>query len=90
MSKSDGAGRFRVDNLFLREYNLYMKILREITPKSLMCGIGACPAIFETTKGSYVLVGKRVDAKKVGIANRVSKDEFVIEVPRDLIDKKLV
>ena len=55
-----------------------------------MCGIGACPAIFKTTKGSYVLVGKRVDAKKVGIANRVAKDEFVIEVPRDLIDKKLV
>ena len=55
-----------------------------------MCGIGACPAIFETTKSSYILIGKKGYAKKLGIANRVGKDEFVIEVPKDLIDKKLV
>ena len=78
-------------NLFVKEYNLYVKILREITPKTLrMCGIGACPAIFETTKSSYILIGKKGYAKKLGIANRVGKDEFVIEVPKDLIDKKLV
>ena len=51
--------------------------------------VGGCPAIFKTDKSSYVLIGKKVDAKGIKISDRVSKDEFVIEVPTELIDKKI-
>ena len=63
-------------------------IKKELTPKSMTCGWGMCPAIFETDNNSYLLVGKKVNAKKLGILNRVNKEEVLIEVPKNLIDKK--
>ena len=65
------------------------KIISEVTPKELYCGISSCPAIFETNKDSYILIGKNGKAKKLGISKRVGKDEFVVEVPKKLIDKKI-
>ena len=66
-----------------------MKIIRELTPKEMYCGVGACPAIFETDENSYVLIGKKIDADKLGIGKRVADDEVVVEVPRRLIDKSV-
>lgn len=66
-----------------------MKITKEVTPKELLCMIGGCPAIFRTDKKSYVLIGKKlnkVDSKK--IADRIAKDEFAVEIPIRLIDKR--
>ena len=65
-----------------------LKIVKELTPKAMACGIGACPAIFETSNGSYAIIGKTLNAKTLGIANRVGKDEILIEVPKTLLDKK--
>ncbi len=65
-----------------------LRITKERTPKEMLCGIGACPAIFETSRGSYAIIGKTLNAKALGISKRVGKDEILIEVPRALIDKK--
>ncbi|GAI07750.1 unnamed protein product [marine sediment metagenome] len=65
-----------------------LKITKDLTPKIEMCSIGPCPAIFETNKGSYALIGKKLNAKALNINKRVGKDEVLIEVPKGLIDKK--
>ena len=65
-----------------------LKIEKELTPKKMMCGIKVCPAIFETNKKSYAVIGKVLNAKALGIDKRIGKDEVLIEVPKKLIDKK--
>ncbi|MFA5993052.1 MAG: hypothetical protein WC796_05080 [Candidatus Pacearchaeota archaeon] len=66
-----------------------LKITKEITPKDMSCVLGACPAIFETNNSSYAVIGKVLDAKNLGIENRLGKNEVLIEVPKKLIDKKI-
>lgn len=66
-----------------------LKISKDLTPKDMYCGIGACPAIFETNNGSYAIVGKVLDAKSLGVSNRVGKNEVLIEVPRKLLGKRI-
>ncbi len=65
-----------------------MKITKELTPKAEMCAGMACPAIFETNKDTYALIGRKLDAKKLKIGQRVGKDEVLIEVPKELINSK--
>ena len=65
-----------------------LKITKELTPKIEMCGIGACPAIFETNQNSYAIIGKKINAQKLGISKRVGKDEVLIEIPRNILDSK--
>lgn len=61
--------------------------LRELTPQVLRCGIGSCPAIFETTNGTYILVGKQVAPAILAqeLAGRIAPGEFAVEVPRELL-----
>lgn len=63
-------------------------ILREITPESLKCGIGACPAIFATDRGTFVLIGKVMpSALPPTLVGRVGADETVVEIPAQLLEK---
>lgn len=61
--------------------------LKEITPKTLMCVVGACPAVYETDRGTIILVGCRLAADAVAdlLPNRVAPHEAAIEVPRELL-----
>jgi hypothetical protein len=63
--------------------------LREITPPEFICqNCSACPAVFETESGSYIIIGKKLSAAvQAQLKNRVADDEFVIEVPKGMIDK---
>ncbi len=66
--------------------------LIERTPSELRCSEGCCPAIYEKTskKGAeYLVIGKVVDAKKWGLNKKVGKDEILVSIPKDLIDKKI-
>ena len=65
-----------------------IKITKDLTPKEMQCVIGGCPAIFETNKGSYAVIGRVINAKSLGVKDRVGKDEILIEVPKGLIDNK--
>ncbi len=60
-----------------------MKV-KEITPKSLFCVVGACPSIFENKK-NYLIIGKLKNPKEYNLEKKVSKDEVLIEVPKELI-----
>ena len=67
-----------------------MKILKELTPKNMQCGIGACPAWFKTDRKTYLLIGKKIKNQNAirGLKNRISKDDAVIEVPLNLLSNK--
>lgn len=67
-----------------------LKIVEDLTSTEFVSSPeSGCPAVFKTNNKSYVLIGKRVDAKKLGISERVNLDgEIAIEVPKELIDGK--
>jgi hypothetical protein len=65
--------------------------LKEVTPAEFsVCHSGCasgCPAVFETENNSYVIIGKKLPASVVAqLDGRVAEDEFVIEVPKGMID----
>jgi len=62
--------------------------IKERTPMTMKCGIGACPAIFETSNGTYLIVGRRVSTEVAEqFKSRVSPDEEIIEIPKGLLDE---
>ena len=63
--------------------------LKEITPPEYICqSCSACPAVFETANDSYIIIGKKLSpSAQAQLKNRIADDEFVIEVPRGMIDK---
>ena len=71
------------------------KGFKEVTPKSLFCAYGACPAIYasEQDNENYLLIGKIIpkdSLEEVGLGNiktKIGKNEVLIEVHKDLIDK---
>jgi hypothetical protein len=61
--------------------------LKEITPEYLRCVIGTCPAVYETDRGTYILIGKVVKSADIGssLAERIGPDETVVEIPKELV-----
>ena len=69
-----------------------IQIKRELTPAQLKCGLGpACPAIFELTDGSLLLVGKLVAASDIpkDLLGRIAADEKAVVIPRALVSGSL-
>lgn len=62
--------------------------LNEVTPAAFVChSSSCCPAVFETENNSYVIIGKKLSAAALEqLAGRVGADEFVIEVPKGMIN----
>ena len=64
-------------------------IIKDMTPTSFQCVVGACPSFFETDKNTYILVGVQIhksEIKNLGIESRVGGNEVAIEIPKELID----
>ena len=61
-----------------------MKLI-EITPKHLCCGVGPCPAIFATDRGTYVIVGKRLTQEQIRelLPDKVAPHEDAVEISKD-------
>lgn len=59
----------------------------ESTPEDMRCAVGACNGIY-TKEGKYLIIGKQIDPKKVGLEKKVGEGEVLIEVPKKLIDEK--
>ena len=67
-----------------------MKKLKDLTPdyfKKSCFPLPGCPAIFEH-ETDYYIIGKLVYEKKLGVANRLSKGEVLIKLPKHIIDNK--
>ena len=62
--------------------------LTEVTPSRMRCLAGACPALFKTTRDTYVVVGRRVtDPTLIRVLeSRVAAEEELFEVPAALLD----
>ena len=62
--------------------------MKDVTPESFLCHTDdCCPAVFETEQNSYVIIGKKLDIESQKlVSDRVADDEFVIEVPKGMID----
>jgi len=61
-----------------------MKI-KEVTPKKSACIAGGCPAAFETDRGTYLIIGIKVDSSEALLQGKIGTGETVIEVPVGLI-----
>lgn len=61
--------------------------IKEITPKILFCGLAACPSLFETDSGKFLIIGKKLDKDNIPdeVKRKIGNDEMVIEVPKELI-----
>ncbi|MFC1513609.1 hypothetical protein ACFL5P_01235 [candidate division KSB1 bacterium] len=59
----------------------------EKTPAVYNCVAYACPSVFETNRGTYIIVGKKVNMKEIAqdIKNKIGAGEAGIEVPKGLI-----
>lgn len=64
-----------------------MKLI-EITPKHMRCGIGACPAIFETDRDTYIVIGKQLSSEMIKqlLEEKVGTDETAIELPKGILN----
>ena len=62
--------------------------LNDITPQAFVCHTSTCcPAVLESDNDSYVIIGKKLSASaEAAVAGRVGADEYVIEVPKGMID----
>jgi hypothetical protein len=65
-----------------------MKLVN-VTPAAFECSkCASCPAVYETENDSYVIVGKVLPAEVIEqLKGKIASDEFVIEVPRGMIDQ---
>ena len=61
-----------------------MKI-RDVTPSSFTCDGGSCPIVYETDKGTYLIIGNKVDSPEKLLLGKIGLDETIIEVPAGLI-----
>jgi len=61
-----------------------MKV-KEVTPKAFSCLAGGCPAVFETDKGTYLIIGAKVDSADRLLSVRIGPNEMIIEVQAGLL-----
>ena len=47
------------------------------------CGGGTCPAIYRTTRGTFVIQGRAVPVEQTDVT--LAPDELLVEIPEDLI-----
>ena len=61
---------------------------KDITPAEFVCqNCQNCPAVLETENNTYVIIGKKLSPAALAVVEgRVGADEYVIEVPRGMID----
>ena len=52
------------------------------------CVVASCPAIYGIAEkpDTYFVIGKKVDPKEAGLAERVGEGEEVIAIPKDLLE----
>ena len=48
-----------------------------------VCGVGSCPTVYRTERGTYVIQGYAVDGTRAGID--LPAGELLVEIPADLL-----
>jgi len=63
-----------------------MKLI-DLTPRSIRCGVGPCPAIYKTERNTFVVIGTILgdrEAKK-SLQGKIGEGEAAVEVPEKLL-----
>jgi len=60
---------------------------KDVTPKAFACAGGCCPSVFETDKGTYLIIGTKAVLADSLLSSRIGPNETVIEVPAELLRK---
>lgn len=62
----------------------------DITPESLRCPPPACPAIYDTSDGNLLIVGKKPDLDSLpdNVRSKIGTDEEAIIVPVGFLKAK--
>ena len=60
-----------------------------VTPERHRCLMTACPTIFKTEDGKYIIVGRILSAEELieEVKKKVGEGEIAIEIPASLIDE---
>lgn len=63
---------------------------KEITPVAARCGVGPCPSIFQTDRGTFIVVGSIPAANELPrkVRKKLGKGEVAIEVPQNVLPIK--
>lgn len=63
-----------------------MKVI-EKTPKEFCCMAGACPRVFETDRGTIIVVGRFLNSKEQSQlpAGTFGEGEAAVELPKKII-----
>ena len=61
----------------------------EKTHAKFYCLVATCPAIFETNRGTYIIVGKKLKLNEVSqkVRNKIGDGEISVEIPKGLLDE---
>lgn len=59
-------------------------ILTELTPEMLRCAVGPCPSVFETDRGTFIVIGKVVQDEEALrlLRGKIGEGESAVELPR--------
>jgi len=59
--------------------------LKDVTPPAFSCVDGHCPSIYETDKGTYLIIGTGLDPVENMLGDKVAPHEAVVEIPMGLV-----
>jgi len=59
-------------------------ILNELTPEALRCAVGPCPSVFETDRGTLIVIGRIVQDEEALrlLRGKIGEGESAVELPK--------
>ncbi len=63
---------------------------KEITPLESRCGVGPCPAVFQTDRNTVVVIGTVLAGNETpeNIRRKLGRGEVAIEIPEKVLPEK--
>ena len=63
-----------------------MKVI-DLTPKEFYCMAGACPKVFETDRGTVIVIGRLLDRQEQSQlpTGTLGEGEAAVELPRGVV-----
>ncbi|MFA6294860.1 MAG: hypothetical protein WC666_00360 [Candidatus Paceibacterota bacterium] len=63
---------------------------KEITPVEARCGVGPCPSIFQTNRGTFLVIGPIPATNDLprNVRRKIGKGEVAIEVQQNVLPIK--